>query len=236
MKTTLKYKYMEDKNKVFVFDKKEVVLIFIFMVVLTTISFTLGIRFGKKISLKNDGIFPTDQQEIEIRSVKEEYVDDLVETTKTDEPEKNIEVDEESSNEEMISKLKEEFENLEKKSYKTTIEPVLEEAVNVDSAKEVNATETENISEKMVTTSELLKGKFTIQVGSYNSRDDAMKFAEAFSAMGYQPILHEVNIKNKGTWHRVSIGAFNNMAEAKEFLEKEKSVFAEKDYFIAEIK
>ena len=42
---------MEENNKVIIFEKKEIVLMFILVVVLIIISFTLGIRLGKKLSL-----------------------------------------------------------------------------------------------------------------------------------------------------------------------------------------
>ncbi len=57
---------MEENNKVIVFEKKEIVLVLIFVVVLIVTSFTLGIRLGKKLSLDEAGITPSDVKAVEL--------------------------------------------------------------------------------------------------------------------------------------------------------------------------
>ena len=72
---------MEDNSKLFVFEKKEVVLIFVFIVVIAVTAFTLGVRIGKRLSLKEDGYTKTDVQSIDLKSVDEEYVEAVIYNT-----------------------------------------------------------------------------------------------------------------------------------------------------------
>ncbi len=72
---------MEDNNKLFVFDKKEVALIFVFVIVVAVTAFTIGVRIGKELSLKEDGYTKEDVQNINLKSVDEEYVESVTEDT-----------------------------------------------------------------------------------------------------------------------------------------------------------
>jgi cell division protein FtsN len=79
-------------------------------------------------------------------------------------------------------------------------------------------------------------GKFTIQLGSYNTVDEAKQFAEGFTVRGYSPIINEVKIEGKGTWYRVSLGLFNSVDEAKAYIKQEQSLFSSQEYVISELK
>ncbi|MEI8347083.1 MAG: SPOR domain-containing protein [Pseudomonadota bacterium] len=76
-------------------------------------------------------------------------------------------------------------------------------------------------------------GKFTIQLGSHRSKEEAEKFADGFRIRGYNPIISEVDLGNKGTWYRVSLGVFENVTDAKDYIiTKEKALFQGQDYVI----
>lgn len=81
-----------------------------------------------------------------------------------------------------------------------------------------------------------MAGKFTIQLGSYNTMDEAKQFAEGFTVRGYSPIINEVKIEGKGNWYRVSLGLFNSVEEAKTYIKSEQSLFSGQDHIITEIK
>jgi cell division protein FtsN len=80
-----------------------------------------------------------------------------------------------------------------------------------------------------------LSGKFTIQLGSHRTLKEAEDFAEGFKARGYDPIINQIDIKGKGTWYRVSLGAFNTMEEAKAYTAKEKTLFIGQDYTVVKM-
>jgi cell division septation protein DedD len=67
------------------------------------------------------------------------------------------------------------------------------------------------------------KGKFTIQVGSYQSSDEATASLANWKKKGYSAFMAVGTVPNKGTWYRVRIGGFPNREEAQKFLEKFKT-------------
>ena len=215
---------MEEKSsKLFVFDRKEVILIFVFMILITITSFTLGVRFGKAVSLKMDGYDMQDVNTVDLKSQEEEYVDkvvapedsraalevnDAVDGTIKDVEDSNARLESE------IETITKDQSELEKKKSK------LEEAST--------STDSPNLYSSSTPTS----GKFTIQLASFTEKDQAQSFADGFLANGHDVIIQEVIIPEKGTWYRVSIGAFDSVNEAKSYLEKEKSFFLNKEYLI----
>ena len=76
------------------------------------------------------------------------------------------------------------------------------------------------------------RGKFTIQLGSYQSLRDAESFADGFRIRGYKPIINEVDIKKRGIWYRVSLGIFESVGKAKDYVLREKVLFKGQDYVI----
>ncbi|MBL7666228.1 MAG: SPOR domain-containing protein [Bacteriovoracaceae bacterium] len=225
---------MEDKSGLVVFDRKEVILIFLFMVVLTITSFTLGIKLGKKFALEMGEYTEEDVQNIELKSKKEEYVDKIVEENS------NEAITDETKNEKItadtFNRLKEEFQQLDsgETASATPTETKDEPDLDADDTVESSSVVDENATQATSPTN--LVGKFTIQLGSYQTIEDAQKFAEGFTARGYNPIINEVSVNTKGVWYRVSLGIFATMTEAKEYIKKEKSLFQGHDYIITSIK
>ena len=85
-------------------------------------------------------------------------------------------------------------------------------------------------------TSSPMDGKYTIQLGSYPSVEEAKSFAEGFTVRGYGPNINETTIEGKGTWYRVSLGLFGTVEEAKTYIKNEQSLFSGQDYVITELK
>jgi septal ring-binding cell division protein DamX len=201
---------MEENNKVIIFEKKEIVLVLIFVVVLIVTSFTLGIRLGKKLSLGEAGVKDEDVRTVELKSAAEEDVEATVaEDSKLTDEEKLKKLMDESKN-----RLSDELQKFSKE----------ETAAAAEGA--AMSTEEQNP----------MAGKFTIQLGSYNTMDEAKQFAEGFTVRGYSPIINEVKIPGKGNWYRVSLGLFENVDEAKDYIRKEQSLFSGQDHIITEIK
>lgn len=245
---------MEDKSKLFVFDKKEVLLIFVFILVIASTAFTVGVRMGMKWQLENQGITKADIDTVKLKSQNEEYADKLLnEKANT---EKDIK-------EEANKRLKEEIEragkgttNLELKQEVKIKEETDTEEITDSKPDTGNLIDSYNITDDKTTAVEdtpkeavedinqqdgdvqlanNLKGKYTVQVGAYKTLDEAKSFASGFEVRGYSPIINEVKIPNKGTWYRVSVGAFGTRNEAKDYIVKEKSLFQSYDYLIKKI-
>jgi septal ring-binding cell division protein DamX len=199
---------MEENNKVIVFEKKEIILVLIFVLVLIITSFTLGIRLGKKLAFTDAGIKEEDIKSVELKSTVEE------------DAESTVSEDSKLTDEEKLKKLMDES--------KTRLTDELEK---FSSEEKPSSSKVSSNSSKSA-----MAGKFTIQLGSYNNLEEAKQFAEGFTVRGYSPIINEVKIADKGTWYRVSLGLFDSVDEAKNYIKEEQSLFSGQEHVISEIK
>jgi len=225
---------MEDKRKLLVFDRSEVILIFVFVILMSILTFTFGVKIGRNITYNRDGFTSEDEQEIQtLKSTQEEAADKSIKELNQKEHTKSVDSA-------YVKQLQEEFKKLEKEDpdmAATTAKENLDVAQAAKMEEEKNklleaqakAQESEQLSQKFV-------GKYTIQLGSYSSAKEAEAFAEGFAVRGYNPIVNEVKIEGKGLWYRVSLGAFESKGEAKEYIKAEASLFNGQDYIISEIK
>lgn len=199
---------MEENSKVVVFEKKEIALILLFVMVLIVTSFTLGIRLGKKLGPQVSSL-PASEKPLELKSTLEE------------DAEISVIKENELSDEEKLKRLMEES--------KSRLNDELNKFKENTAAPRSETTPTSSVANPMA-------GKFTIQLGSYNGVEEARAFAEGFTVRGYSPIINEVNIEGKGKWYRVSLGLFDTAEEAKAYIRQEQSLFAGQDHIITEIK
>jgi septal ring-binding cell division protein DamX len=203
---------MEENNKVIVFEKKEIIIVLIFVMVLIITSFTLGIRLGKKLSMTEAGVKDEDVKTVELKSTDEEDV------------EKTVREDSLLTDEEKLKKLMDES----KMRLSDELEKFSSEETVAKPAAKSEAVASSNKNSMI--------GKYTIQLGSYNTVEEAQQFAEGFTVRGYSPIINEVKIKDKGKWYRVSLGLFDSVEEAKNYIKSEQSLFSGQDHIISEIK
>lgn len=197
---------MDSKTKLYVFAKKEVALIFIFMILIAITSFVMGVKIGKNYSLEMAGVTPSDQKKVV----------------------------------ELLSKSEEDLETIKKNAELHTVESSdiehkLQEKISAEFG---TGAEGEHAASPNMSTEKAqdgMSGKFTIQLGSHRTLKEAEEFAEGFKARGYDTIINQIEIKGKGTWYRVSLGAFSNMEEAKSYITKEKTLFIGQDYTIVKM-
>lgn len=232
---------MEDNNKLFVFEKKEVILIFLFIILIAVISFTLGVRTGKQLSLKSDNYTKQDISNINLKSVDEEYVEDIVKEEDSNDFEKSMDEKGDSSDSDttanMEDRLREEMEKLAKEDIQ--VDSSKKKIENDFQSDEPEQTKSDgDVKAKDQPSSQSLNefsGKYTIQLFSHQSQEAAHEFADVFRLKGYDVIINEVVIAGKGKWYRVSIGIFENVNEAKDYLESEKKLFQSNKYLIQQI-
>lgn len=196
---------MDSKTKLYVFAKKEVALIFIFMILIAVTSFVLGVKIGRNYTLEMAGIAPEDQKKVvELLSNKEEELSNI--------------------------KANPEVSTVESSEIETKLQEKISEEFGTDKPAAHGEAAVANMSVPPV--KDAMSGKFTIQLGSHRTLKEAESFAEGFRARGYNPIINQIEIKGKGTWYRVSLEAFNTAEEAKAYVGREKSLFMGQDYTI----
>lgn len=64
------------------------------------------------------------------------------------------------------------------------------------------------------------KGKFAVQVGSYQSESEANSTLGRWKKKGYSAFVAVGQVPDKGKWYRVRIGGFESRDEAQKFLQK----------------
>lgn len=220
---------MNNKAKLYVFEKKEIALIFVFMLLIAATAFMLGVRIGKNYSFHVAGITHEDRQRVKLLSEDEEKVRDIVESHSTQE----VDVDDfnQQMHESLQKRIQEQLEKSENENSRS-------ERVESSSALERSLLEDRELQERELedTASQrhasIYTGKFTIQLGSYRKLSDAEDFARGFAVRGYDPIINEVDIPGRGTWYRVSLGVFDNSSQARSYIQNERELFQGQEYVI----
>jgi septal ring-binding cell division protein DamX len=221
---------MDEKTKLYVFEKKEVALIFIFMILIAITSFMFGVRVGKNYSYQASGFSTEDRQNVDLLSGQEEMVNKVVEDRKQGE-EKALSPEE--LKEKMHESLKAKIEDELNRENRPQVETPKVEDKPMDTTKPLNNTDLIDESAKAPAPSnDQYTGKFTIQLSSHRSKGEAEEFANGFTIRGYDPIINEVQISGRGTWYRVSLGVFETVGQAKNYIAKEKELFQGQDYVI----
>lgn len=221
---------MDEKTKLYVFAKKEVALIFMFMILIGATSFVFGFRLGRNYNFVQSGYTQQDRATVDLLSKEEEIV-------AKDVSEKNSET--EPSPEDFQKRLEERIQ--EELNSKKQPQEVLQKSEdnNAPSAENssavVETTVKDAVASAPIEPAPALKndsysGKYTIQLGSHRSLEEAEAFANGFKHRGYNPIINEVEIASRGTWYRVSLGVFDNISDAKDYVTKENSLFQGQDY------
>ncbi len=238
---------MDDKVKLYVFARKEIALIFVFMMLTALTSFYFGVKVGKSFSLKQAGITPQDQSRVDLLSGQEEAVKKVV---KEMPPADSATQGEKVSNDAyqlLKEKINQEFKDESAKTKETgkpigsaagTGAAITQSATGSGSAAVEQApekvgefySETTSAGKQSVTSK--YSGKYTVQLGSYNSRAEAEKFADGFRVRGYVPIIQEKEVEGRGMWYRINLGVFDTLSEAKDYILKERSLFQGQDYVI----
>ncbi|WP_127714475.1 SPOR domain-containing protein [Halobacteriovorax sp. HLS] len=217
---------MDDKTKLYVFAKKEVFLIFVFMILISLTSFLLGVKIGVNNSFEQSGYTVEDKVKVDILSPDEEKVNELEEATKKNDEETYKALKEKTDNS-LKMKMEKEFLN-ENSKFNSSDTPAAQDVVKNNEIAVVEKNEKQ--IEVPAPKSDDFTGKHTIQVGAFPSLDEAESFAKGFKARGYTPIINEAVIPNRGTWYRVSLGVFDNVSDAKDYVLEHKSLFESSEY------
>lgn len=230
-----KIKDMDENTKLYVFSKREVALIFLFMFLIALTSFVFGVKVGKTYSYEQAGFTPQDKQKVDLLSGQEEKVNEVVEEAKQ-ETKQNTDQEMLDLNKKLEEHIKTETDGQGKRFEKGEVPaPVMQETqVEVDTGNQmVEPVPGTEVPAEAGSTSSLKSqytGKYTIQLGSHRSLDEAEAFAEGFKVRGYNPIINEVEIPSRGIWYRVSLGVFDSITDAKDYVKKERSLFQGQDY------
>lgn len=198
-------------------DRKEFGVLLLLGVLVAVFAFTLGVHLGKRVtpdgSIVQDQGDPTSliptvddrvpgRQEIldQEKNVPEVVEDTLDETLKAETSESKLKLEQPVQTE--LPK-----ETKAKDGGKTTVE---------EKAESVAPEMKEAISSLAAARRPSPPGRFTLQVGSYKTLDEAASQVKVLEAKGLSPFLRSVLLKNKGRWYRVYLGGYESMSSAEE--------------------
>ncbi len=230
---------MDEKTKLYVFSKREVALIFLFMFLIALTSFVFGVKIGKSYSYGQAGLEAQDRQRVELLSGEEEAVNEVVDeskpSTNSGEPLPEMKgPDMNDLNKKLEEHIKEETsgESPKPRVPQETLETEEESAVEQSNqmVEPAPGVEVPAMGSSSDSGEDQYSGKYTIQLGSHRSVEEAEAFAEGFRVRGYNPIVNEVEIPGRGVWYRVSLGAFSSITDAKDYVKKENSLFQGQEY------
>jgi len=252
---------MNEKTKLYVFTKTEVILIFIFMLLIAPTFFLIGFRLGIGYSYKEAGLSQYEKTSLELRSQKEENVEEAAHELKEEEIINKLP-------DESMKRLQQKLENLdrqeatpekidEKNNKAQDPERQYNSSAGTPSGSSVKKTSGEvrsseilshkdeslegtaknedpfsnSIKDDPALNSDKYAGKYTIQLGSYRKLEDAEAFANGFKVRGYNPIISTTEIST-GVWFRVSLETFDSISDAKNYIKQERELFTGSDYYI----
>jgi septal ring-binding cell division protein DamX len=180
------------------------------------------------LSLKADDYTQEDIQNIDLKSVAEEQIEN-VSNPEVEEPrlDQGTSINDQL---EMEEKLKSEMEKL--ANTKVDVPKKVEAVAEIPVQDKVESPVTVKKANDVYNQKSDFKGKYTIQLYSNQSEESAKDFADGFIVKGYDIIINEVILAGKGKWYRVSVGIFDNVNEAKSYLDKEESLFQSNKYII----
>lgn len=214
---------MDDKTNLYVFEKKEVLLIFVFMILIAVTSFVLGVKIGKSFTYTEVERAVEESARVDMKSTQEEAVQQMMEV---ENPAKDYEEDVHSRIEEHIRR---EFEADERRVAPPMPQDKVEQQIEIPQEQPLLQGEPLESTAPAISENSL-RGKYTIQVGSHRSKTEAEQFANGFKVRGYDPIINEVEVPGRGIWYRVSIGIFDSISDARDYAIKEQSLFQGEDY------
>lgn len=234
---------MAKKLRLLIFNRREVILIFILIVLVAVVSFVTGVKMGQKLSYEVHGITPEDQEFVHLKSWEEEDAGEgsgKASGPKGAESQKTLrEKFEEIAKMERKGKKAQKKEKKKKKGdsiSRTGRNEIDKIEIEAAKKKEVEGEKTEVVSfSQALGHSGAHRGKWIIQLGSYRDLDDAQRFANGFRVRGYRPIINAVVLGESGSWYRVGLGAFDSASEAKDFIAREGSLFQGQDYTIVQL-
>lgn len=225
---------MDEKTKLYVFSKREVALIFLFMFLIALTSFVFGVKVGKSYSYGQAGLDPQDRQRVELLSGQEEAVNQVVDESKesTQAAPEMKGPDMDDLNKKLEQHIKDETSGQGRPKKTEEVAPIETEAPEFTNqmVEPAPGVEIPAASGSSAAGDDQYSGKYTIQLGSHRSIEEAQAFAEGFRVRGYNPIVNEVEIPGRGVWYRVSLGAFDSITDAKEYVKKENSLFQGQEY------
>jgi cell division septation protein DedD len=201
---------MEQKQRFFIYDRKELWVLLLLGVMVSVFAFTLGVHLGKRIG---PGTAPAPVQEAAPVATTDDQIPNRQELA---EQGKNAK---ETADESLSQAVHEEVGRTGIKLEQPRQVDLPEEtrsagAGKAPAAKPKRAKPVELPHEALMEIAAARRpapdGKFTLQIGSFPALDEARDQSEAIEALGLKPFLRPAEVRGKGLYYRVFLGGYPN--------------------------
>lgn len=197
---------MDQRRKLFIYDRKEVGILILLGVGVALFAFTLGVHLGKQV------VPPAAETVADSGSI------DPVDATKSQNPNRN----------EIANEVKHVPEAVEETLDQNLRDEVAKTGLQVDAKKPLSfPTQTKAESKPGIGANDRTPdpasraapkaapgGRYTLQVGSYPSLDEAEPMLLKLNEQGLRAQVKEVEIRGKGKWFRLFVGEFQTVSDA----------------------
>ncbi len=177
------------RQRVFVYDRREVFLLSAVVLLVALFTFTLGVHFGKQIVFRSAPVPGLDA------SSADTVPDSIPNRQELQEQAKGL-VD--AADEIVAQELQDE---VKREGLK------LEHARQVELPKQAHS---KNAGATTLRSQGRSRAGFSIQIGSHPTLKEAEDAMKPLESQGLKPFLKEAEIKGKGTWYRVYLGNFDS--------------------------
>jgi cell division septation protein DedD len=210
------------KNESVIIDKKQVFLLFFSSIVIMILVFGTGILLGKKLSgvavdnSKPEKVIKSEEKESNVMTTSDAGISDI--STQVEKVGSDSKVSEKAD-----SKAVQKKENAEAQKPLEVQKPLKEKKVAEEQtqAKEKKSEKgkvalSSNKEPEQKKSSEVTDAKFTLQVGAFPDRSQALKIAAELEKKGYDSWIQRAKSKDKDIF-RVRVGKFATKQDAEKF-------------------
>jgi cell division septation protein DedD len=191
---------MEQKQRLFIYDRKEMGILILLAVMVTVFAFTLGVHLGKKVEIHQAGVAADPNAPVPLAATAPDELPNRQDLTEQGKGAPHAA--DESLNQAIHDEVTRTGVRLEVKrqvDLPTDVRSPTEGATTLHSVLVTQIPAFERPAPS---------GKFTLQVGSYPSVADAKDQTDGLEALGLKPYLREASLKGKGVWYRIFVGGY----------------------------
>lgn len=208
MSSWLSLKLKMERNRLLVYERREMMILVLIGVMIAVFTFTLGVHLGRRSQRDLKPL--VDQSVVGVAGApdkipgRQEFAD---------QNKKMPNVVEESLNQALHEEVT--------KSGLKADSPRQVDLPEKPVSKNAGATTLKNPAKLLTEKNAALgreapPGKYTLQVGSFQTAQDSSNLVKLLESKGESPFLRTVEIEGKGSWYRLYVGGFSSVAEAED--------------------
>jgi cell division protein FtsN len=198
---------VEQKQRLFIYDRREMGVLVVLGVLVAAFAFTLGIHLGKKVGFKTVEAPPPNASSIDTAPDKVPNRQELNEQSKGVQ---------QATDEALNQALHDEVgrTGIKLDSPRQLALPEGPRTGNAGATNAVRGGNAEAFESIAAVQRKAIAGKFCLQVGSYPELNPARDLVDALEALGLKPLLRAAEVKGRGRWFRVYLGGYESKEEA----------------------